>query len=151
VRNGYLKRGDTLAELAKAAGLDASGLTATVAQFNKGAEQGEDREFGRGRSAFNRFLGDPEHKPNPNVAPIRQAPFYALRIVMGDLGTFDGLTTDLVGRVLAEDGAPIEGLYAVGNDRASMMGGSYPGAGITLGPIMTFGYLAGCHLAGREP
>lgn len=151
VRNGYLKRGDTLAELAMATGLDASGLTKTVAQFNAGAERGEDREYGRGQSAFNRFLGDPEHKPNPNVAPIRQAPFYALRIVMGDLGTFDGLNTDLVGRVIAEDGTPIEGLYAVGNDRASMMGGSYPGAGITLGPIMTFGYLAGCHLAGREP
>ncbi|QEL23496.1 FAD-dependent oxidoreductase [Bosea sp. F3-2] len=151
IRNGYLKRGDTLPALAKAAGLHPAGLMATVAQFNEGAEQGVDPAFGRGRSAFNRFLGDPDHKPNPNVAPIRQAPFYALRIVMGDLGTFDGLTTDVVGRVLAADGRPIEGLYAVGNDRASMMGGSYPGAGITLGPIMTFGYLAGCHLAGREP
>lgn len=151
VRNGYLMRGDTLAELAGTAGLDPAGLEATVARFNRDAERGEDPEFGRGRSAFSRFLGDPDHRPNPNVGPIRKAPFYALRLVMGDLGTFDGLTTDLVGRVLAPDGAPIAGLYAVGNDRASMMGGSYPGAGITLGPIMTFGYLAGCHLAGRTP
>lgn len=151
VRNGYLKCGNTLAELAGAAGLDPEGLAATVARFNHDAERGEDPAFGRGRSAFNRFLGDPDHKPNPNVGPIRKAPFYALKLVMGDLGTFDGLTTDLVGRVLAADGALIEGLYAVGNDRASMMGGSYPGAGITLGPIMTFGYLAGCHLAGRAP
>jgi predicted oxidoreductase len=144
-------RGNTLAELAGTAGLDPAGLEATVARFNRDAERGEDPEFGRGRSAFSRFLGDPDHRPNPNVGPIRKAPFYALRLVMGDLGTFDGLTTDLVGRVLAPDGAPIAGLYAVGNDRASMMGGSYPGAGITLGPIMTFGYLAGCHLAGRTP
>ncbi|WID96666.1 FAD-dependent oxidoreductase [Bosea vestrisii] len=151
VRNGYLRRGATLADLAGAAGLDPRGLETTVARYNRDAERGEDPEFGRGRSAFNRFLGNPDHKPNPNVAPIRKAPFYALRIVMGDLGTFDGLTTDVVGRVLAADGQLIDGLYAVGNDRASMMGGSYPGAGITLGPIMTFGYLAGCHLAGREP
>lgn len=151
VRSGYLKRGGTLAELAKAAGIDAVGLEATVERFNRHAELGEDPAFGRGRSAFNRFLGDPEHKPNPTVAPIRKAPFYALKLVMGDLGTFDGLSTDVVGRVLTAGGEPIEGLYAVGNDRASMMGGSYPGAGITLGPIMTFGYLAGCHLAGREP
>lgn len=151
LRNGYLKRGPTLAELARAAGIDAAGLEETVARFNRDAERGEDPQFGRGRTAFNRFLGDPENKPNPNVAPIRKAPFYALRLVMGDLGTFDGLATDVVGRVLDRDGKAIEGLYAVGNDRASMMGGAYPGAGITLGPIMTFGYLAGCHLAGREP
>jgi len=151
VRNGYLARGSTLAELAAAAGLDAGGLEATVARYNRDAERGEDPEFGRGRSAFNRFLGDPDHEPNPNVAPIRKGPFYALRMIMGDLGTFDGLTTDVVGRVLTADGQPIAGLYAVGNDRASMMGGAYPGAGITLGPIMTFGYLAGCHLASREP
>ncbi|WP_102227130.1 FAD-dependent oxidoreductase [Acidimangrovimonas sediminis] len=147
LRNGYLKRGRTLADLARAAGIDPEGLTATVEAYNRDAVNGEDPAFGRGSTAFNRYLADPAHKPNPAVGPIRKGPFYALEIVMGDLGTFDGLQTDLVGRVLAE-GAPVPGLYAVGNDRASMMGGAYPGAGITLGPNMTFGYVTGLHLAG---
>ena len=97
-----------------------------------------------------RYLGDAEHKPNPNVAPIGAGPYYALKIIMGDLGTFDGLTTDVVGRVVRHDGTAIRGLYAVGNDRASIMSGNYPGAGITLGPIMTFGYITGRHLAGQQ-
>ena len=148
-RNGYLKTGGTLAALAKAAGIDAAGLEQTVRDYNLGAVRGEDPAFGRGSTAFNRYLGDPEHKPNPNVAPIGAGPYYALKLVMGDLGTFDGLQTDPLGRVLGAGSAPIAGLYAVGNDRASVMGGNYPGAGITLGPIMTFGYITGCHLAGR--
>jgi len=150
VRNGYLKRGATLRELAAATGLDAEGLEATVRDYNEGAVDGIDRAFKRGSTAFNRYLGDPEHKPNPNVAPIGAGPYYALKIIMGDLGTFDALTTDVVGRVLHQDGSAIAGLYAVGNDRASIMGGNYPGAGITLGPIMTFGYITGRHLAGRQ-
>lgn len=150
VRNGYLKRGATLRELAMAAGIDAGGLEATVGEYNEGAAQGIDRAFKRGSTAFNRYLGDPEHKPNPNVAPIGAGPYYALKIIMGDLGTFDGLTTDVVGRVVRHDGSTIAGLYAVGNDRASIMGGNYPGAGITLGPIMTFGYITGRHLAGQQ-
>ncbi|MCB1426732.1 MAG: FAD-binding protein, partial [Notoacmeibacter sp.] len=77
-------------------------------------------------------------------------PFYALKIIMGDLGTFDGLRTTVTGQVLRADGSTIDGLYAVGNDRASIMGGNYPGAGITLGPAMTFGYITGRHLAGVE-
>ena len=151
VRNGYLERGATLRALAAAAGIDADGLEKTVRAYNESAVQGIDREFKRGSTAFNRYLGDAEHKPNPNVAPIGAGPYYALKIIMGDLGTFDGLTTDVVGRVLLRDGAAIPGLYAVGNDRASIMGGNYPGAGITLGPIMTFGYITGRHLAGRQP
>ncbi|GJD53314.1 3-oxosteroid 1-dehydrogenase [Methylobacterium crusticola] len=147
-RSGYLRTGRTLAALARAAGIDPAGLEATVAAFNVGAERGEDPAFGRGTTAFNRFLGDPDHGPNPNVAPIRRGPYYALKLVMGDLGTFDGLRTDTVGRVLGSDARAIPGLYAVGNDRASIMGGNYPGAGITLGPIMTFGYITGRHLAG---
>ncbi|WP_407192432.1 FAD-dependent oxidoreductase [Bradyrhizobium sp. STM 3566] len=150
VRNGYLKRGATLRDLAAAAGLDPEGLEATVREYNAGAVDGVDRAFKRGSTAFNRYLGDPEHKPNPNVAPVGAGPYYALKIIMGDLGTFDGLTTDVVGRVLRRDGSAIAGLYAVGNDRASIMGGNYPGAGITLGPIMTFGYITGRHLAGRQ-
>jgi len=148
ITSGYLKRGDSLSALAAAAGIDPAGLNATIDAFNRGAEHGADPEFGRGTTAFNRYLGDPGHTPNPNVGPIRKGPFYAVKMVMGDLGTFDGLTTDTVGRVLGQDAEPIPGLYAVGNDRASIMGGNYPGAGITLGPIMTFGFITGRHLAG---
>lgn len=150
VRNGYLTSAPSLDRLADQIGIDAAGLTATVRKFNEGAFRGEDSEFGRGSTAFNRFLGDPEHKPNPNVAPIGKGPYYALKLIMGDLGTFDGLTTDTVGRVLAADSKPIPGLYACGNDRASIMGGNYPGAGITLGPIMTFGYITARHIAGKD-
>lgn len=147
-RNGYLKSGRTLGELARAIGIDATAFEETVRRYNVDAVRGEDPEFGRGSTAFNRFLGDPDHEPNPNVGPIGSGPYYALQLVMGDLGTFDGLATDTVGHVLGGDGQPIPGLYAVGNDRASVMGGNYPGAGITLGPIMTFGYITGRHLAG---
>jgi succinate dehydrogenase/fumarate reductase flavoprotein subunit len=149
LRNGYLQAAPTLRALAAQAGIDADALEQTVRQYNKGAVVGEDREFARGSTAFNRFLGDPENKPNPNVTPIGKGPYYALKLLMGDLGTFDGLTTDTVGRVLGHDAQVIAGLYAVGNDRASIMGGNYPGAGITLGPIMTLGYITGRHLAGK--
>lgn len=150
LRSGYLLKGATLAELAQRAGIDPHGLEETVRQYNLGAERGVDNEFGRGSTAFNRYLADPEHRPNPCVAPIARGPYYAVKVVMGDLGTFDGLRTSLEGEVLGEGGAAIPGLYAVGNDRASVMGGNYPGAGITLGPIMTFGYLTGRHLARTE-
>ncbi|UZE51055.1 FAD-dependent oxidoreductase [Rhodopseudomonas sp. P2A-2r] len=150
LRNGYLQSASTLDQLAGLVGIDAAALEATVRKFNEGAVRGEDPEFGRGSTAFNRFLGDPDNKPNPNVAPIGKGPYYALKLIMGDLGTFDGLTTDTVGRVLASDSRPIPGLYACGNDRASIMGGNYPGAGITLGPIMTFGYITARHIAGKE-
>jgi succinate dehydrogenase/fumarate reductase flavoprotein subunit len=148
LRNGYLVKGRTLAELARGAGIDAAALENTVRIYNEGATRGEDREFGRGSTSFNRYLADPEHLPNPCVAPIGAGPYYALKVVMGDLGTFDGITTAVTGEVLDARGATIDGLYAVGNDRASVMGGNYPGAGITLGPIMTFGYITGLRLAG---
>lgn len=147
IRKGYLFKGGTLAELAQAAGIDAAGLEATVREFNTGAIQGVDAQFGRGSTAFNRYLADPEHRPNPCVAPVQKGPFYAVKVVMGDLGTFDGLCTTPVGEVLRADGAVVPGLFAVGNDRASIMGGNYPGAGITLGPAMTFGWLTGRHIA----
>ncbi len=147
LRKGYLNRGGSLAGLAQACGIDAAALEQTVREYNAGAQHGEDRQFGRGTTSFNRYLGDPDHKPNPCVAPIAQGPFYALKVVMGDLGTFDGIATNVEGAVLREDGSAIAGLYAVGNDRASIMGGNYPGAGITLGPIMTFGYITGRHIA----
>ena len=84
------------------------------------------------------------------MAPLGEGPYFAVKVIMGDLGTFDGIRTSVVGEVLGTDERAIEGLYAVGNDRASIMGGNYPGAGITLGPIMTFGYITGRHLAGVE-
>ena len=147
LRNGYLLQGAMLAELAKNAGIDAAGLEQTVRDFNVGAAKGEDPAFGRGSTSFNRYLADPSHQPNPCVAPVQQGPFYAVKVIMGDLGTFDGIKTSVVGEVLRRDGAPIDGLYAVGNDRASIMGGNYPGAGITHGPNMTFGYATAHHIA----
>ena len=149
LRNGYLHEGRTLADLAQSAGIDAAGLEQTVREYNEHALDGEDPAFGRGATSFNRYLADPEHKPNPCVAPVRDGPFYAIKLLMGDLGTFDGLKTSVVGEVLRRDGSPIEGLYAVGNDRASVMGGNYPGAGITHGPNMTFGYVTAHHVADR--
>ena len=149
IRSGYLIKGQTLAELAKNAGIDAAGLEKAVRQYNAGAVKGQDPEFGRGRTAFNRYLADPDNQPNPCVAPVRTGPFYAVKVIMGDLGTFDGIKTSVVGEVLKRDGSAIEGLYAVGNDRASIMGGNYPGAGITHGPNMTFGYLTAHHIADK--
>jgi len=147
VRNGYLLEGRTLAELAARAGIDAAGLEQTVREYNRDAVRGEDPAFGRGSTSFNRYLADPENKPNPCVAPIEQGPFYAVKVLMGDLGTFDGISTSVVGEVLRRDGSPIAGLYAAGNDRASIMGGNYPGAGITHGPNMTFAYVTAHRIA----
>jgi succinate dehydrogenase/fumarate reductase flavoprotein subunit len=148
LRNGYLKQGATLAELAAACGIDAAGLERTVREYNVHAAKGEDPAFGRGRTAFNRYLADPTNQPNPCVAPLAQGPYYAVKLLMGDLGTFDGLRTSPVGEVLTAAGTAIPGLYAVGNDRASLMGGNYPAAGITLGPNLVFGWLLGRHVAG---
>jgi predicted oxidoreductase len=151
LRSGYLKRGTTLAELAAQAGIDANGLQATVAAFNKTAAEGRDPDFGKGSRAYNRYQGDALHGPNPCVAPLERAPFYAIKLVIGDLGTYAGIRTDEHARALDAGGRPIPGLYAAGNDMASIMGGNYPGAGITLGPALTFGYIAGRHLAEAEP
>jgi succinate dehydrogenase/fumarate reductase flavoprotein subunit len=149
LRNGYLVKGETLAELAARAGIDAAGLERSVREFNLGAVQGQDPAFGRGSTSFNRYLADPEHRPNPCVAPVAKGPFFAVKVVMGDLGTFDGIRTSVVGEVLRRDGTPIANLYAVGNDRQSIMGGNYPGAGITHGPNMTHGFVTGHHIADR--
>jgi succinate dehydrogenase/fumarate reductase flavoprotein subunit len=150
LRSGYLKRGATLAELAKACGIEPSTFEATVSRYNATAQAGEDPEFGRGSTAYNRFLGDATHTPNPCVGPIQKGPFYAVRLVAGDLGTFAGIRTDEAARVLTSVGEVIRGLYAAGNDAASIMAGTYPGAGITLGPAITFGYIAALQAAGAE-
>jgi succinate dehydrogenase/fumarate reductase flavoprotein subunit len=149
LRSGYLVQGATLGELARKAGIDPAGLEQTVRDYNVGAARGQDAAFGRGSTAFNRYLADPEHQPNPCVAPLCSGPFFAVKLLMGDLGTFDGLRTSVAGEVLARDGTPIAGLYAVGNDRASIMGGNYPGAGITHGPNMTLGFVTAHFIADR--
>ncbi len=143
VASGYLKRGDTLADLARQIGVPPPALSHTVDGFNAHAGQGEDPAFGRGGNVYQRSLGDADHAPNPCVAPIKDAPFYAVAVQPADLGMSAGIVTDAQARVLAEDGRPISGLYACGNDMASVMEGAYPGPGITLGPALTFGWLAG--------
>jgi len=147
IRSGYLFRGDSLALLAQEIGADPVQLQDTVRVFNESARRGEDPAFGRGTNAYNRSLGDPAHQPNPCVAPIEQGPYYAVKLVMGDLGTFAGLRCNENAQVLSAARLPIPGLYAAGNDAASIMGGNYPGGGITLGPAVTFGFIAGTHLA----
>lgn len=146
--NGYLKRGETLSALAGQCGIDARGLETTVEAVNRDAAEALDRAFGRGEGPYNRIQGDAEQAPNPCVRALGPGPFYALRIVPGSLGTFAGLATDAHARVLDQEDAPITGLYAVGNDMASMMRGRYPSGGITLGPGMTFGFIAAHHAAG---
>jgi len=148
LRSSYIRRGDTIRGLARACGIDAEGLDCTVAAFNAPARRGEDPEFQRGSDAYQRFNGAPGHAPNPCIAPLETPPFYAVRVVPGELGTFAGIATNANAQVVGSDGQPIAGLYAVGNDAASVMGGTYPAAGITIGPAMTFGYIAARHVAG---
>lgn len=142
LRNGYLRRADTISELAQRLGIDSVTLESSVQRYNQGAIEGRDPQFGKGENLHNRYLGDPRHLPNPNVGPLLTPPFYALRLLPGDLGTYATIRTDASARVLRVGGGRVDGLYAVGNDMASIMGGAYPGPGITLGPGMTFGFIA---------
>jgi succinate dehydrogenase/fumarate reductase flavoprotein subunit len=147
--NGYLKRGHTLAELALSCGIDAAGLAATVERYNPQARRGRDDDFRKGETAYNRVQG--ETRPglaNPCMAAIERGPFYAVKVVPGSLGTFAGLRVDANARVLDARGTPIAGLYAAGNDMNSMMAGHYPSGGITLGPAMTFAWIAAHDAAG---
>lgn len=149
--NGYLRRGDTLGALAAACDINAAGLERTVARYNQQAAEGRDPDFHKGETPYNRIQGEASAPgPNPCMGPLVQAPFYAVRIVAGSLGTFAGLRTNARAQVLDTDGQPIAGLYASGNDMASVMGGRYPSGGITLGPAMTFGFIAAHHAAGQD-
>ncbi len=158
VRNGYIHRAETIAQLADAIGVDPSGLAMTVQQNNRAADDGVDEEFHKGTTTFGHQYGDPRHTPNVNLGPISQAPFYALAVVPTPLGTALGLRINERANVLDVDGRPIEGLYACGNDADSVMASEYPGAGGQVGAGMTFGYVAATDaaqshlpLAGDEP
>jgi succinate dehydrogenase/fumarate reductase flavoprotein subunit len=147
IRSGYLIEAPTIGALAERLAIDTAALTASVAEFNAGARAGHD-VLGKGSDAYNRYLGDPTLKDaNPNLGTIEVGPFYAVKVYPGDIGTAGGIVTDENARVLDVQGEPIPGLYAAGNDANSVMGGTYPGPGITLGPALTFGWLAGQHLA----
>ena len=152
--NGYLKRGHTLAELAHRCGIAADALQATVQRYNAMARAGQDEDFAKGETPYNRMQGDAAFAaecgwPNPCMGPLERGPYYALRVVAGGLGTFAGLKVNTSAQVLDDNGQPIPGLYAGGNDMDSMMAGHYPSGGITLGPAMTFGWIAAHHAAGQ--
>jgi 3-oxosteroid 1-dehydrogenase len=145
--SGVIIQADTLEQLAEKAGLPVSDFTSTVARFNGFARSGVDEDYHRGESAYDRYYGDPTNKPNANLGEMSHPPYYAAKMVPGDLGTKGGIRTDVHGRALRDDGSIIEGLYAAGNVSAPVMGHTYPGPGGTIGPAMTFGYLAALHLA----
>jgi 3-oxosteroid 1-dehydrogenase len=145
-----LKKSDTIEGLAAKIGVPADVLRDTVDRFNAGARAGVDPEFDRGGPAYDRMYGDQRVQPNPTLAPIETAPFYAVPIYAGDIGTNGGVATNENAQAVGADGRVIPGLYVVGNNAASVMGESYPGAGSTLGPAMTFGYVAGRHITGAN-
>ncbi len=149
LRAGYLLRGQTLAELAQHMTVDPARFVATITRFNDHATRGEDPDFGRGISVYDRGNGDASHGPNPALGPVTRAPFYAIRTHPGDIGSFVGLRTDARARVLAADGTPVPGLWAAGNAASPMTGGTYAAAGLTIGAAMTFGYIAALDAAGN--
>ena len=142
-----LVKADSIEALAKKIDVDAAGLASTIAKNNEYAKTGIDSEFHRGESFYDRYYGDARTSPNPCIAAIEKAPFYAIPIHPGDIGTKGGVLTDVNGCAVDEQGNEIPGLYVIGNAAASVMGSKYPGAGSTLGPAMTFGYLAAKDLA----
>ena len=148
---GYLRKGDTIEELAVQLNMKPATLRATVDRFNGFVAKGKDEDFGRGVRAYDRWLGDPYHKPSASLGSISEGPFYAVPVVPGDVGTYGGVVTDEFARVLREDGTVISGLYATGISTASVMGRVYPGAGCSIGPAFTFGYIAAKHAARAIP
>lgn len=151
VRNSLLARADSLEQLAGGLGIDPAGLETTVARFNGFAASGIDEDFHRGEDSYDRLYGDVRLGPNTCLAPLAEAPFYGIEVFPGDIGTKGGLLTNANAQVLDTNGAVIPGLYAIGNNAASPMGRYYPGAGATLGPAMTFGYIAAGHVTGTSP
>jgi 3-oxosteroid 1-dehydrogenase len=149
VKSGVLKTSNSLRGLAEQCGIDPEGLEAEVERYNRNVVAGRDPDFHKGEMPIDRFYSDPAVKPNPCLAPLCKPPYFAMASFPGDLGTKGGLRTDAKARVLREDGSPIQGLYATGNCSASVMGDTYAGAGATIGPSMTFGYLAARHASGH--
>jgi 3-oxosteroid 1-dehydrogenase len=147
IDSGYLKKASTLEDLARQCDLDPAALKATVDRFNGFCKTGVDEDFHRGESEYNKYYGDPTVKPNACLAPINKGPYYAVQIWPGDVGTAGGVLCDENSRVLRKDGTPIQGLYATGITTATVVGRSYPGAGASVGPSMTFGYIAAKHAA----
>jgi hypothetical protein len=147
VKKNYLLSAPSLSELAQKISVDAQSLQETVEQHNQDAVVGTDRLFAKGSQALNRYNGDPSQQPNPCLYPLNQAPFFALPVFPAPIGSSVGLKTNAQAQVLGGDGHPMQGLYACGNDMSSVMGGRYPGPGITLGPALVFAYLAACHLS----
>lgn len=146
---GIAHRADDLPTLATAIGVDPLVFVATMDRFNAMSRAGVDADFNRGVSAYDRYYGDPTISPNPNLRPVEGGPFYAVKVVLSDLGTCGGLRADVRGRVQREDGSVIKGLYAIGNTAANAFGASYPGAGATIGQGLVFGYIAALHAAGK--
>jgi len=146
--SGFLKTGKTIEELASACGIEPARLKATTDRFNMFAKAGKDSDFGRGDRAYDRFLGDYLHKPNATLGTVEEGPFFAVQVNPGDVGTFGGVVTDSNARVLMPDGSPIAGLYATGTTTAAVMGRTYPGAGCSIGPSFTWGFVAAKHAAG---
>jgi succinate dehydrogenase/fumarate reductase flavoprotein subunit len=147
VAEGYVVRADTLAGLAAKLGVSAAALAATVERHNEFARTGLDQDFGKGSDAYQRNLGDATHAPNPCIGPLAKPPFYTVKVYPSEIGASIGLVTNESGEVLRKEGSIVAGLYACGNDMDSIMAGIYPGPGITLGPAMTFGYVAARHAA----
>ena len=151
LKSGRLKQAWTLTDLAGMCGIDAAGLAETVERFNEFATRGEDPDYGRGESAYNRCLGDPNRKVHPCLGPIDEAPYYAVEVVPGDIGTCGGLLTDEHARVVGDDDEPIPGLYAAGNITATVMGRHYLGPGASIANSMVFGYIAARHATADVP
>jgi succinate dehydrogenase/fumarate reductase flavoprotein subunit len=149
VRNGYLQRGATPEALAGLIGVDPAGLRDSIERMNGFAKTGEDADFGKGSDRLSRQNGDASHQPNPCLAPLDTPPYYAVPVSPADLGTSLGLATNENAQLLDAGGAVLRGLYACGNDMNSIMGGQYPAPGVTLGPALTFGYVAAMHAAGK--
>jgi succinate dehydrogenase/fumarate reductase flavoprotein subunit len=147
---GIAARSDAFAELGSRIGVPVPEFTATITRFNQNASAGDDPDFGRGRSAYDRYYGDPTVSPNPNLRALTKGPFYAVKMVLSDLGTCGGLTADHRARVLREDGAVINGLYAIGNTAANAFGTTYPGAGATIAQGLVYGYIAARDAAGAN-
>jgi 3-oxosteroid 1-dehydrogenase len=150
IESGYVKSADSIKGLAEQYGIDPHGLSGQMEKYNENAIHGSDPEFEKGKHPIDHYYSDPSVKPNSCVGPVNTPPYYAIEIWPGDLGTKGGLNTDEHARVLNQGGQVIEGLYATGNCSASVMGATYAGAGGTIGPSMTFGYIAAKHAVGKN-